>query len=61
MDNENKPEKIVFVSCNPSTFVYDANTLIQRNYRLERITLVDQFVYSNHMELIALFILNQEN
>ena len=61
MDNKDKPKKIVFVSCNPSTFVYDANTLIQGNYKLEKITLVDQFVYSNHMELIALFTLNQEN
>ncbi len=61
VDNKDKPKKIVFVSCNPSTFVYDANTLIQGNYKLEKITLVDQFVYSNHMELIALFTLNQEN
>ena len=53
-----KPQKIVFVSCNPNTFVYDADTLIFGDYKLEKITLVDQFVYSNHMELIALFTLN---
>ena len=52
------PQKIVFVSCNPQTFVYDADTLISSGYELSRVTLVDQFVYSNHQELIALFTLN---
>ena len=52
------PLKIVFVSCNPQTFVYDANTLISAGYDLSKITLIDQFVYSNHQELIALFTLN---
>ena len=60
LNNEQKPQKIVFVSCNPKTFVYDANVLIEANYNFERVTLVDQFVYSNHMELIALFTLNQD-
>ena len=55
-DNK-KPQKIVFVSCNPQTFVNDAKTLIEANYTLEKITLVDQFVYSKHLELIALFTL----
>ena len=56
---ENCPEKIVFVSCNPKTFVYDANILIEVGYKLERITLIDQFVYSKHQELIALFTLEK--
>ena len=51
------PLKIIFVSCNPNTFVYDAETLIGAGYELSRVTLVDQFVYSNHQELIALFTL----
>ena len=54
-----KPEKIIFVSCNPKTFVYDADLLISSNYTLENITLIDQFVYSKHQELIALFTLNR--
>lgn len=53
--DENKPRKIVFVSCNPQTFVNDANTLIAAGYKLAEITVVDQFVYSNHSELVALF------
>lgn len=55
---KNKPEKIVFVSCNPKTFVYDAEQLINSGYEFERVTLVDQFVYSKHQELIALFTYN---
>ena len=55
LPEEVKPQKIVYVSCNPKTFVYDASMLISANYKLEKITLVDQFVYSEHMELIALF------
>jgi 23S rRNA (uracil1939-C5)-methyltransferase len=59
-DNE-KPQKIVFVSCNPKTFVYDAEQLINAGYIFERVTLVDQFVYSKHQELIALFVFNQNH
>ena len=44
------------VTCNPKTFVYDANLLIDAGYTLKRITLIDQFVYTKHQELIALFI-----
>lgn len=56
-----KPLKIIFISCNPKTFVYDAELLIKGGYKFERVTLVDQFVYSKHQELIALFILNPDN
>lgn len=50
-----KPHIIVAVSCNPLTFINDANILIEAGYELCEITLVDQFVYSNHSELVALF------
>lgn len=52
---EVKPLIIVAVSCNPHTFVNDANALIEGGYTLKEITMVDQFVYSNHTELVALF------
>lgn len=55
MPDENKPQKVIAVSCNPHTFVNDANTLISGGYRVIEITLVDQFVYSTHSELVALF------
>lgn len=56
--NKDKPKKIVFVSCNPKTFVYDAELLTNAGYVFNRVTLIDQFVYSKHQELIALFTYN---
>ena len=57
----NKPKRIVFVSCNPKTFTFDAEVLINAGYHFERVVLIDQFVYSKHQELIALFTLTPEH
>ena len=51
-----RPQKIIAVSCHPATFVNDAEVLLRGGYRLQDITLVDQFIYSNHSELVALFV-----
>lgn len=61
LSSAERPEKIVFVSCNPKTFVYDATTLIESGYEFKKVVMVDQFVYSPHQELIALFEINHEN
>jgi 23S rRNA (uracil1939-C5)-methyltransferase len=45
---------VVAVSCNPPTFARDARILVDGGYRLERVTPVDQFLYSAHVELVAL-------
>ncbi len=50
-----RPRIVVAVSCNPHSFVNDAKVLIGAGYKLEQVTMVDQFVYSNHSELVALF------
>jgi 23S rRNA (uracil1939-C5)-methyltransferase len=50
-----KVPAMVMVSCNPATFARDARTLIEGGYRLERIVPVDQFLWSPHLELAALF------
>ena len=55
MKEADKAQKIVAVSCNPHTFINDANTLIKAGYFIKEITLVDQFVYTEHFELVALF------
>jgi 23S rRNA (uracil1939-C5)-methyltransferase len=47
--------KVVAVSCDPGTFTRDAALLITGGYRLERVTPVDQFVYSPHVELVGVF------
>ena len=48
--------KVVAVSCNPATFARDAATLIEGGYRLVRVTPIDQFVYTGHVELVAGFV-----
>ncbi len=53
---KSKVEKIIYVSCNPATFARDAQILTEQGgYNLKEITPVDQFTYSPHLELIALF------
>lgn len=46
---------IVAVSCNPATFARDARVLIDGGYTLTRLTPVDQFRYTAHVEVVAKF------
>lgn len=46
---------VVAVSCNPASFARDARTLVEGGYRLLQVTPVDQFLWSPHLELTALF------
>ncbi len=43
------------VSCNPTTFAKDARILCGSGFKLEAVRIVDQFVWSHHVELVALF------
>jgi 23S rRNA (uracil1939-C5)-methyltransferase len=47
--------RVIAVSCNPATFARDARLLVAGGYRLEHVAPVDQFRYSAHVELVALF------
>ncbi len=46
---------VVAVSCHAGTFSRDAKILTDGGYRLARVTPVDQFLYSPHVELVARF------
>jgi 23S rRNA (uracil-5-)-methyltransferase RumA len=48
-------ENIVYISCNPSTQARDAETLAKAGYELQKITLVDQFPHTGHIESIVKF------
>ena len=48
-------KKIAFVSCNPATFVRDAEILISGGYSLDWVQVIDQFRWSAHSELVAQF------
>ncbi len=47
--------KIVAISCNEETFNKDKELLIKKGYTLKELTYIDQFLFSDHIELIALF------
>lgn len=46
---------LIGVSCNPATFARDARMLVDGGYRLESVRVIDQFTWSHHVELVALF------
>ncbi len=46
---------LVGVSCSPQTFARDAKILIAGGLALERVTPVDQFLFSPHVELVGVF------
>jgi len=48
--------RVIAVSCNPNTFARDARSLAEAGYRLAEIRPVDQFLWSGHLELAALFL-----
>jgi 23S rRNA (uracil1939-C5)-methyltransferase len=48
-------KRIVGVSCNPATFARDARILVDGGYELASIAIVDQFIWSPHVELVAGF------
>ncbi|KAB1074750.1 class I SAM-dependent RNA methyltransferase [Methylobacterium planeticum] len=52
---ESKVPLVVGVACDTGTFARDAATLIAGGYRLERVTPVDQFAYSAHVEVVGVF------
>ena len=46
-------KKIVAVSCNPLTLARDLALLTEGGYRVTRVTPVDQFLWSPHVEAVA--------
>ncbi len=51
-----KVSRVVYASCDPATFARDARMLQDGGYRLEKLLPIDQFLWSAHVELIALFV-----
>jgi 23S rRNA (uracil1939-C5)-methyltransferase len=46
--------KVVMVSCNPGTCARDLRILADGGYHITRVVPVDQFLFSPHIELVAL-------
>jgi len=50
-----KAEKIIYVSCNPLSFIRDAKIFSSKNYRLKEIVPIDMFPQTKHVEIVGLF------
>lgn len=50
--------KVMMVSCNPVTYARDAKTLLDAEYRMAPVLIVDQFRWSSHIEIASQFTLN---
>jgi len=48
-------DRMVYVSCNPATQARDTEELMNAGYKLKKISLVDQFPHTAHIETVVLF------
>ena len=48
------PKRIVYVSCDPATLARDVKVLGENGYQVEKVSVVDQFSHSSHVECVVL-------
>ncbi|QXP68651.1 MULTISPECIES: 23S rRNA (uracil(1939)-C(5))-methyltransferase RlmD [unclassified Polaribacter] len=48
-------DRMVYVSCNPATQARDTELLAEAGYFIKKISLVDQFPHTSHIETVVLF------
>ena len=49
-------KKIVYVSCNAATMARDTEMLEKSDYKLKKLSLVDQFPHTSHVEVVGIFV-----
>lgn len=52
---ESSASRVILVSCSLESFVRDSKLLLKNNFILDKIYPIDQFLYSKHLEIIAVF------
>ncbi|MFC3396543.1 23S rRNA (uracil(1939)-C(5))-methyltransferase RlmD [Brenneria rubrifaciens] len=50
------PQRVVYVSCNPTTLARDSKILLAAGYRLANVAMLDMFPHTGHLESMALFL-----
>jgi len=50
-----RPQRVVYVSCNPTTLAPEARILLDHGYKLSSIKFIDQFPNTPHIETVLLF------
>ncbi|HOB14989.1 MAG TPA: class I SAM-dependent RNA methyltransferase [Novosphingobium sp.] len=53
---ESTVERVVYISCNPSSWARDAQALVEAGFVLKELRPVGQFRWSTHVELASLFV-----
>jgi 23S rRNA (uracil1939-C5)-methyltransferase len=49
------PQRIVYISCNPTTLAPNARQLADAGFALQRVRPVDMFPHTHHIECVSLF------
>ncbi len=52
---------VAYISCNPTTLARDCAVLVNAGYELKSVTPIDQFMYSPHIEAVALLSKKTDN
>lgn len=50
------PQRVVYVSCNPTTLARDSKVLLAAGYTLAQVAMLDMFPHTGHLESMALFL-----
>jgi 23S rRNA (uracil1939-C5)-methyltransferase len=53
-----RPERLVYVACDPATLARDSKSISEAGYRLVEVQPLDLFPQSYHIESVALFVRN---
>lgn len=54
--DQNRPERVVYVSCEPSSFAADAARCQTHGYALQQVGIYDMFPHTTHIETLGLFV-----